>query len=249
MKVFDNLYYLGLNTGQSAWAVVDPAGIILIDAGWDYTAQAAILDGLRAFKLDPNQIKYILISHGHADHFGGVRYLQDRVTPRPRVAVSAADWELIAENDEIPAANKPVKDMVATDGQTVTVGNTTVVMYVTPGHTPGTMSFVFPVKDGNRTHTAGMAGGAILGRAPAPQLTTFLASAKRFRDLETQAGVDVLLSTIDRHDNSSGKLAALRTRKAGEPHPFVGADLVKRYWDVLINCEEAQLVWAAAPTK
>ena len=80
-------------------------------------------------------------------------------------------------------------------------------------------------------------------------MTTYLASARRFRDIEEKSGVDVLLSTIDRHDSTAAKVAAIRTRKAGAPHPFVGKDLVKRYWDVLINCEEAQLVWASAAAK
>ena len=110
-------------------------------------------------------------------------------------------------------------------------------IYVTPGHTPGTLSFLIPLKDGNRQHLGGMWGGVILGRATAAQLTTYLASAKRFRDIGSRAGVDVLLSTIDRHDSTSGKIAAVKARKPGDPHPFAGADLVKRYWDVIINCE------------
>lgn len=245
-KVFDNLYYVGLNTGQASWAVVDPSGgIILIDTGWDYTAQDSVIDGLKKLNLDPSQIRYILISHGHADHFGGSKYLQDHLASHPRIAISAADWELVEKNDEIPEANKPKKDMVATDGQKVTVGTTTVTVYVTPGHTPGTPSFLIPLKDGNQMHLGGMAGGVILGRAPAEQIRTYLASATRFRDTENKAGVDVLLSTIDRHDSTSGKIAAVRTRKPGTPHPFVGKDLVNRYWDVLMNCESAQLAWAS----
>ena len=66
--------------------------------------------------------------------------------------MSAADWELVANT--AGSWPKPTRDMVATDGQRLTLGDTTVTMYLTPGHTLGTVSTMIPVKDGGKPHTA-----------------------------------------------------------------------------------------------
>ena len=260
-KVFDNLYYLGMNTGQATWALTDPSGeIILMDTGWDYTAQELIINGLGKFGLDPAKVKYIVITHGHADHYAGANYLREHLgSPagaRPRVVMSEPDWNIIPR-DTSPAEIKPGKDMVATDGQKLTIGNTTITLYLTPGHTPGTISVLMPLRDGNRRHLGSMWGGVILGAAsggsdgvayfpdPSSQLKTYIASARRFQEIGRNAGVDVVISSIERHDRTWAKIAALKMRKPGDPHPFVSTDLVRRYWEVIIRCEEAQLVWAA----
>jgi metallo-beta-lactamase class B len=169
--------------------------------------------------------------------------------------MSEADWNIVPK-DSSPASIKPARDMVATDGQKLTIGNTTITLYLTPGHTPGTLSVIMPVRDGNREHVASMWGGVILGAAsggsdgvtyfssPSAQLRAYLQSAKRFRDIGRSAGVDVLISSIERHDRTWAKIAAVKASRDGAPHPFVSGDLVQRYWDVIIHCEEAQLIWA-----
>jgi metallo-beta-lactamase class B len=70
MKVFDNLYYVG-ERAYSAWAVATSAGIIIIDAIYDYSVEEQIAGGLKKLGLDPAQIKYVVISHAHRDHVGG----------------------------------------------------------------------------------------------------------------------------------------------------------------------------------
>ena len=81
-KVFDNLYFVG-QSEYSAWAVTTSAGIILIDTIYDYSVEVEVAGGLTKLGLDPAQIKYVIVSHGHADHSGGARFLQEP-TPRRR---------------------------------------------------------------------------------------------------------------------------------------------------------------------
>ena len=69
-KAFDQFYYLGINW-VNAWALDTPDGIILFDTLTNQAEAAQYIEGgLKALGLDPARIKYIVISHGHPDHFG-----------------------------------------------------------------------------------------------------------------------------------------------------------------------------------
>ena len=94
-KVFDNLYFLG-QSEYSVWAVTTSQGIILVDTIFDYSVEAEVMDGLKKLGLDPAQIKYAIVSHGHADHSGGAKFLQDRFGTR--IVLSADDWDLLAKS-------------------------------------------------------------------------------------------------------------------------------------------------------
>src|SRR5207245_9185035 len=92
---------------------------------------------LKKLKLNPTQIKYVIQTNVHGDRFYGAPYLQK--TYNARVIMSEADWNAMAKTND-PAELKPKKDMVATDGMKLTLGDTTLTLYITPGHTPGTVS-------------------------------------------------------------------------------------------------------------
>ncbi len=107
-----------------------------------------------AVGLDPANIKYAIVSHAHPDHDGGAKFLQEHYGTR--VIMSPADWDVL---DKRTNGTKPKRDLEATDGQKLTLGDTTVTIYITPGHTPGTLSVVFPVKDNGTPHVAALWGG------------------------------------------------------------------------------------------
>src|SRR5690606_38265750 len=77
-KVADNLYFLATKSHNS-WAIVGSEGIIVIEALFDYAVKEEVIDGLTNFGLDPANVKYILLSHGHGDHDGGAKFLQDEI--------------------------------------------------------------------------------------------------------------------------------------------------------------------------
>jgi metallo-beta-lactamase class B len=154
VKVFDNLYFVG-QAEHSAWAVTTSEGIIIVDALWDYSVEDEIVGGLKKLGFDPASIKYVIVSHGHIDHAGGAKYLQDRFGAR--IILAEEDWDTMSRNTQ--AWPKPKRDMVALDGQKLTLGDTTLTMYKTPGHTLGTISTFIPVKDGGKPHLAVEVGG------------------------------------------------------------------------------------------
>ena len=247
VKVFDNLYFLG-QTEYSVWAVNTSAGIILIDSIFDYSVDDEVVGGLKTLGLDPAAIKYVIVSHGHADHSGGAKYLQDKFDAH--VILAAADWDLLDRS----AGARPRRDMVATDGQKLTLGDTTVTIYATPGHTLGTLSTVFPVKDHGTPHVAASWGGTAFNwmlnptgyiTADRPErfwFETYSASARRFKEITAKAGADVLISNHTIFDGSKTKIPALEQRKPGDPNPYViGTEGVQRYLTVVDECAQAGL--------
>ena len=238
VKVFDNLYFVGM-TEYSAWAVVTSQGIIVIDTIYDYSVEDEIVGGLRKLGFDPANIKYAIVSHAHTDHSGGARYLQDKFGTR--IVLSAADWDLFESNT--PEAARPKRDIVATEGYKLTLGDTTLTLDLTPGHTPGTISTIIPVRDQGRPHVVAEWGGTAFNFTPsAAAFQTYIDSAKRFSDIVTRAGVDVIISNHTNYDGSKTKLPALAARKAGDAHPYVvGNESVKRYLKVAEECATARL--------
>jgi metallo-beta-lactamase class B len=237
VKVFDNLYYVGM-TEYSAWAVKTSDGIVLLDTIYDYSIEDEVAEGLKKLGFDPATIKYALVSHGHIDHFGGAKYLQEHFGTK--VLMSAADWELIAASRN---QNKPTRDLVVTDGQRLTLGDTTLTFTLTPGHTPGTVSTLIPVKDNGTPHLVAEWGGTGFNFPRAAEtFRTYAASAEKFRDIATKAGADALISNHTNLDGSKTKIPALALRKPGDPHPYViGAPAVQGYMTVAAECAKAVL--------
>ena len=237
VKVFDNLYFVGM-TEYSAWAVKTSDGIILLDTIFDYSIEDEVADGLKKLGLDPATIKYALVSHGHLDHFGGAKYLQERFGTK--ILMSAADWEMIAASRN---QNKPTRDQVVSDGQKLTLGDTTLTFTLTPGHTPGTVSTLIPVKDNGTPHLVAEWGGTGFNfPRNAETFRTYAASAEKFRDVASKAGADALISNHTNLDGSKTKIPALALRKPGDPHPYViGTDAVQGYLTVASECAKAVL--------
>src|SRR5690606_30196712 len=75
VQLFDNLYALG-NSESVVYALTTSEGIVLLDAGHPGDMENLILPGLQALGLDPGDIRYVLLGHGHVDHYGGAALLQ-----------------------------------------------------------------------------------------------------------------------------------------------------------------------------
>src|SRR5262249_41559908 len=158
-KVADNLYFLGTKI-HNAWAIVGSGGIIILEALYDYAAEDEIIGGMKKLGLDISKVKYVILSHAHADHDGGARLLQDKI-PGVHLIYGAEDWEAVDKSTN-HAGGKPKHDMVGTDGIRISVGDASVQLVTTPGHTPGTLSFLFEVKDNGKALRVAYVGGTAI---------------------------------------------------------------------------------------
>ena len=222
------------------WAVTTSQGIIVIDTIYDYSVDDEVVGGMKKLGLDPATIKYAIVSHGHSDHSGGARFLQERFGTR--VYMPPADWDLLDRDTR--AASKPKRDLIVTDGMNLTLGDTTLTLYITPGHTPGTISTLIPVKDNGAPHLAAEWGGTAFNFARSPEaFRIYINSAERFRAIAEQAGADAIIANHTNFDGSKVKLPLIDKRRAGDPNPYVvGKSGVVAYLTVADECAKAGLL-------
>jgi metallo-beta-lactamase class B len=245
-KAFDNLYFVGADW-VSAWAIKTSDGIILIDALNNQMEAAALIEGgMRRLGLDPAQIKYVVVTHGHGDHYGGAPYLAQKY--RARVVMSEADWTMTETKLEFatPVWGAPPRrgagDMSVKDGDRLTLGDTTVTLYITPGHTMGTISPVFDVTANGQKHRAMLWGGTAFNFGKnVPRLGSYIDATRRMGTVAEAQKIDVLVSNHSGYDGSQGKLAALKQQPSGAANPFViGTPAVSRALNVMGECAQAQ---------
>jgi metallo-beta-lactamase class B len=240
-KVFDNLYWLGTRQ-HSSWALRTSDGLIILDTNFAWATEPEIINGLTTLGLDPRQIKYVVISHAHGDHDQGAGELQKRFGAK--VVMGAADWESTLQRPATAAGGVPTRDVsVGPAGLKLTLGDTTVDIVSTPGHTPGTLSYVFPVKDQGRTVMVAYSGGTLTGAfgANAMRWDEYIESQKRIAKAAADAGATVILSNHSEYDNAYTKARLISAkREVGEEHPFVvGTAGVQRYFTVMTECATA----------
>ena len=234
VKVFDNLYFFG-QSDYAVWAITTSQGIIVLDTIFDYSVEDEVVNGMKKLGLDPANIKYAIVSHAHPDHDGGARFLQEHYGTR--VIMSPADWDVL---DKRTNGTKPKRDIEATDGQKLTLGDTTVTLYITPGHTPGTISSVFTVKDNGTPHVAALWGGVGLN-TDKELVQTYIRSAQRFTDIVKQSGADIILANHTDWDRSKINLPLLR-QGPQKPNPYiVGNAKALNFMKVAQECATARI--------
>src|SRR4051794_22463054 len=200
-KVFDNLYFVGTKI-HSSWALTTNAGIILIDTLFDYAVEPEIVDGLTTLGLDPRTVKYVLISHAHGDHDQGAALLQSRYGAK--IVMGAADWDSTLQRQASAPGGVPKRDVVVgPEGTRITLGDTAVDVIATPGHTPGTLSYIFPVKDRGRTLVVAYSGGTAFNfPRRAESFSIYRDSQRRMSQAAAAAGAAVVMSNHTEFDRA-----------------------------------------------
>lgn len=227
-KIIGNLYFVG-TTVHSNYLVVTPQGDILINTGYEHTwpmTQASIEK--LGFKV--TDIKIILGSHAHIDHQEADAMVK---------AMTGAPVEVLAEDvpmlQKLTPGGKPHPiDKILHDGDTVSLGGSSWVAHLNPGHTPGCTTWTSSVPDGGKNYNVAILCG---GGAP-PKLTPELMDEfhTTFAFMKS-VPCDVVLGSHTDHYNEKEKYEAMEKNPKG-PNPFIdptGCAVEAGNWEAVVN--------------
>ena len=218
-KVFDNVYFVGTDLVGSFIIDTEGSGLIMLDCGWGTFDCRVMVSGMRKLGLDPSDIKAVIVSHEHGDHYGGVNYLLEEVCPDAKIIFGLAGWNFLqtVPTEFAYTLPRPKKaDVFLTDGEKFKVGGYPMMAVFTPGHSPGCLSFIFPVRYQGEWLMAGLMGGTGIwpDRTMIRQYAASIEYFKRFTDAagcEAGLGVHQPAAVIDKVRKASGR----------EDHPWI----------------------------
>ena len=236
-QIFDNVYYVGIDW-VAAYLIETGDGLILIDSLYG-SWLPVLLNNIRELGFDPADVKYLINTHGHFDHAGGSALFQK--VYGSRVVMTAEDWQVAQAKPELAAFYMPTPrvDMVAEDGDTISLGDNTITLYKTPGHTEGVLSLGYTGKDGDDTHSILTLGGVGLNFSGIERTETYLDSYRRLQSMQDSFSVSLpnhqsMGRVFDRRD-------LLAQRQAGQAHPFVDKPGLSRDLASFIAAAESKL--------
>lgn len=253
-QVFDNVYYVGL-CWVSAWLIKTSEGLVLIDTLYPpYTDQ--LLENIKKIGFDPADIKLVLVTHGHFDHAGGITRL--KAATGAKIAMTREGWNEAREDaqksqDSSRAWTMPsAVDKELRDGDMLTLGDTRIQVLTTPGHTWGTASYVFDVRDGDRTYKAITVGGLGLNAIDSPrQVEAYISSIDRIKKMvnDPREPISVHLTSHPFSNGMMEAVARLPERQPGQVHPLVDAAGIIRQLDELRRGASERLTLEQARAK
>ncbi|MCZ6643017.1 MAG: MBL fold metallo-hydrolase [Gammaproteobacteria bacterium] len=237
-RIFDNLSYVGIEW-VAAYVLETSEGLIVIDTLYGKWVDH-LIDGLTRLGLNPEDIRYVLVTHGHFDHAGGAAILQKRYGAR--VVMAAEDWKLSAQPVGNPrfAFPQPESDIVAEDGDVIELGDTRVTLLKTPGHTQGVLSFRYSVMDGPDTYQAITLGGVGLNFSGVARTEAYITSYERLIGMQ-----DDITVSLPNHASMADVFKrgqALRNRNTGDPHAFVDGAAYRQSLENFLAAAREKLV-------
>jgi metallo-beta-lactamase class B len=236
-RVFDNMYFIGMSS-QNTWAITTSAGIILLDTlNSTEEARDVIVPSLEKVGLNPADIEYIIIGHGHpgqSDHTGGALYLQQ--TYGPQVIMHPLDTAQVLPNQR-PDRPLATPDIEAGNGRTLTLGDTTVTMVHIPGHTPGSTGVIVPVTYNGTPHTV-----MTFAATQMPTRESLLQFERVFYEYARPMNVEAALNFhAGGLQDDFTLLESIRSDRTA-PNPYLyGPERFDRWMSIMIECGRARL--------
>ncbi len=232
-RILGNLYYVGA-AGVSSFLIATPQGDILLDGGLAETAPQ-IESNVAKLGFRMRDVKYLLNSHAHYDHCGGLAALKrasgaKMVASEGDAATLRSGLQLSYGKGQSETRFPAVKvDRVLRDGDTVSLGNVTLTAHLTPGHTKGCTSWTMPVADGAKEYnvvfdcSTTVAGNQLVDNHKYPLiLNDYEHSFEILRSLPC----DIFLAPHPEFFHMDQKLQKL---KAGNKNAFVDREELKRF--------------------
>ena len=230
-QVFDNVWYVGLRWVAS-YLIKTEEGYILIDTLHEPFV-GHLIDNLSSLHIELENIKYVLMTHGHFDHVGGAATLKPLLR-NAHFVMSAKGWQEAQPGSKNHATARRMipKDMTAKDGDIISLGKTRIKAIETPGHTWGTLSYQYPVFcDGNRYEAVTIGGLGLNAIESDAQLKAYIASLEKLAAIQPQISVDMTAHPFSNH--LTEKIELIKSRKKGESHPLVNRNGFVQQLDAL----------------
>lgn len=236
-QIFDDVLIVS-NKTTNCIVLKTSDGLILIDA--IYPAKEmfyAIILAIQEIGWNPKDIKIFIITHGHFDHTGCGKWIKEEFNPC--IYMSRTDYVFWSDHPTMPQLTETLKDFdvenFINDGDKITLGDKTIKVFSTPGHTPGGLSFIFPVTDLGVTHMAALWGGT---NPPddIKAIITYFESLDYFARQTDLYNVDVALGNHPFIDNTFEKMDLANNRMEFMPNVFIlGKDGYRSYCQLFRN--------------
>lgn len=232
-QIIGNVYYVGAS-GVSSFLVTSPAGHILVDGGFRETAPQ-IERNVAALGFRMKDVQYLLGTHAHYDHAGGLAELKH--ASGAKMVASEADAPTLESGyqraygkgqDDVHFPRVAV-DRRIHDGETISLGGTTVTAHLTPGHTKGCTSWSLGVEEKAKSYhvvidcSTTVAGNQLVNNTKYPGI---VADYERSFAVLRKLPADVFLGPHPSFFHMREKLAQRRT---GGPNPFVDPGELRRF--------------------
>ena len=251
VKVADDFYWLGGKV-HSAWVYGDAQnGYFLFDQQYTYNSDETVMQGMKKLGIDVTKVKYHFTSHDHGDHVGAIQMV-DKANPDVIDVMGAADYQDMLK---FPARNTGVTPLrpdhvVQVDKPTdFTLGTRTVHVIPTPGHTPGTTSYIFTIQDRGKPIVVAYSGGTAFNFQTdkadpgVANLENYIKSNSAFGDAAIKAHATMLISNHSEFDMADKKAKMVAGRGPNDPNPFaLGEDWTARYFQVQVNCSKLKII-------
>lgn len=220
--IFDDLLIIAQKE-TNCFVLKTNDGLIVIDAIWpDKRAFDAIVYAIQDVGWNPDTIKKLIITHGHVDHTGCGKWFVDKYHVETYLSeVDDIFWQEHPVKSNRPETWKDFKiDIYLQGGDQIKLANKTIFAYSTPGHTPGGLSYIFPVKEDDKIYMAALWGGATPPRTK-DDVHQYLKSLNYFMNEATAQKVDVILTNHTAIDNGLERIAYSRKRMSYMPNIYV----------------------------
>ncbi len=238
-RVAGNVYFVGTRPA-SAHLIDTGDGLILLDTGYQQTLYL-VIHSISMMGFDVRDIRLVLLSHGHIDHLGGARNLAELSGAKTAIGLQDEDYangrrDLTYAREMGIVYDTPFQpDILLRDGDVLEMGGTRIRCFHTPGHTEGTMSYLFNVTDGEREWVAGTHGGIGMNTMSRKFLNAYglpLALRDAFRSGLSRMRAQHVDIFLPNHQDQWDTIGRYRRMLAGEKDVFIDESSWTGYLDM-----------------